>query len=278
MQVERISENVYWFQSEVYAQVTAGVIVGPQWAVVVDTLAMPEETLELRRYIEEDLRLPVRYIINTHHHADHSWGNCFFPGTTVIAHELCRQQMEARGFSALEAAAAHDPQFKQTKLILPHLTLSSGNLVLQVGKKHLTIFPTPGHSPDGISVLIEEDRVLFAGDVFLPVPFIVDGDITQMRETLRLIGTISLENVVQGHGDVILRGEILDAIEDNLAYLEKIEAVVNKTITEGKPQDSLQKVQIDSCGKSRIFLNGIAEQLHQSNLRSLYQKAKKKNQ
>ena len=40
MHRERVSENVFWFQSEIYAQVTAGVIVGPQWAVVIDTLAL----------------------------------------------------------------------------------------------------------------------------------------------------------------------------------------------------------------------------------------------
>lgn len=278
MQIERISENVYWFQSEIYAQATAGVIVGPQWAVVIDTLAMPEETLELRRYIEEDLHLPVRYIINTHHHADHSWGNCFFPGSTVIAHELCRQEMINRGFDALENAAVHDPQFKQTKLILPHLTFSEGSIQLLVGKKHLNIFSTPGHSADGISVLVDEDRVLFAGDAFLPIPFIVDGDINQMRASLKMIGTLSLENVVQGHGDVILRGEIQDAIDNNLSYLDKAENAVNKIIAEGKPIDALQKITVDSCGKSRIFLNGIAEQLHQGNLRTLYQRIKKANQ
>ena len=78
MQRERVSDNVYWFQSDIYAQVTAGVIVGPQWSVLIDTLAMPEETLAMRSFIEDDLRAPVRYIINTHSHADHSWGNCFF--------------------------------------------------------------------------------------------------------------------------------------------------------------------------------------------------------
>ena len=41
MHRERVSENVYWFQSEVYAQVTAGAITGPQWAVVIDTLGNP---------------------------------------------------------------------------------------------------------------------------------------------------------------------------------------------------------------------------------------------
>ena len=88
MQRERVSENVYWFQSEVYAQVTAGVITGPKWAVVIDTLPVPEETLAMKSFIEEHLEVPVQYIINTHYHADHTWGNCFFPGATIISHVL----------------------------------------------------------------------------------------------------------------------------------------------------------------------------------------------
>ena len=59
MHHERVSDNVYWFQSEVYAQVTAGAVTGPQWAVVIDTLAMPEETVEMRRFIEEDRKSVV---------------------------------------------------------------------------------------------------------------------------------------------------------------------------------------------------------------------------
>ena len=70
---ERIAENVYWFQSEVYAQVAAGAVIGSDWAVVIDTLPIPEETLEIREFIEEELRVPVRFVINTIYHADHTW-------------------------------------------------------------------------------------------------------------------------------------------------------------------------------------------------------------
>ena len=73
MQRERVSENVYWFQSSIYAQVTAGVVLGTDWAVVIDTLAIPEETLAMRSFVEEELKVPVRYVINTHYHADHTW-------------------------------------------------------------------------------------------------------------------------------------------------------------------------------------------------------------
>ena len=58
MQREHVSENVYWFQSEIYAQVTAGAVTGPQWAVVIDTLAMPEETLAMRSFIEDQVKSP----------------------------------------------------------------------------------------------------------------------------------------------------------------------------------------------------------------------------
>ena len=94
MHRERVSENVFWFQSEVYAQVTAGVVAGPQWAVVIDTLALPDETLSIREFIEHELNVPVRYVVNTHYHADHAWGNCFFPGATVIAHAHCRDLLD----------------------------------------------------------------------------------------------------------------------------------------------------------------------------------------
>jgi glyoxylase-like metal-dependent hydrolase (beta-lactamase superfamily II) len=89
MQRERVSENVYWFQSEVYAQVTAGAVIGPQWAVLIDTL-IPQETAQIKDFLENDLMVPVRYVINSHHHADHSWGNSFFPEAIIIGHSLCR--------------------------------------------------------------------------------------------------------------------------------------------------------------------------------------------
>jgi len=270
MQRERVSENVYWFQSEVYAQVTAGVITGTQWAVVIDTLALPEETLAMRSFIEEELLVPVRYVINTHYHADHTWGNCFFPGATVIGHTLCRQMMAERGQAALDAARRQNPTFKQVKLVLPHITFDKGEMSLRVGKKNLILFPTPGHSQDGISVFVEEDRVLFAGDAFLPLPYIVDGDLEELTATIKRIGKMGLENIIQGHGDIILRGEIDEAVKENINYLSAIRKVVRNALKRRNPLDVLATVDVESCGKSRVYLAGLAEDLHRRNLRALY--------
>ena len=103
---ERIADNVYWFQSEVYAQVAAGAVIGHDWAVVIDTLPIPDETLEMRSYIEETLGVQVRYVVNTIYHADHTFGNCFFPGAAVVAHSRCRELMIENNYQALEAAQA----------------------------------------------------------------------------------------------------------------------------------------------------------------------------
>src|SRR3990170_7168068 len=153
MQHERIAENVYFFQSSLYAQVTAGVVAGPDAAVLIDTLALPEETRQLRRFIERELQVPVRYIINTHYHADHSWGNCFFPEAMVVAHRRCYDLLNTRGRAALDAEKKENAQLREVDIVLPSATFEKGELTLQLGKKTLNIFPLPGHSPDAIAVL-----------------------------------------------------------------------------------------------------------------------------
>lgn len=269
MHRERVSENVFWFQSEVYAQVTAGVVAGPQWAVVIDTLALPDETLTIREFIEHELNVPVRYVINTHYHADHSWGNCFFPGATVIGHTRCRELLEERGTPSLETAKKQNPALRQVKIVLPQMTFKDGDLTLRVGKKNLIISNAFGHSDDGISVLVEEDRILFAGDSFMPIPHVVDGDVDANIASIKHIGKMGLENIVQGHGDIILRGEIDAAVRENLNYLTSIKKAVKAISRRKNAVELLDEIRIEDCGKSRVFLGGLANTLHQSNLRAL---------
>ena len=269
MHRERVSENVFWFQSELYAQVTAGVVAGPQWAVVIDTLALPDETLTIREFIEHELNVPVRYVINTHYHADHSWGNCFFPGATVIAHARCRTLLEERGAPSLETAKKQNPALRQVKIVPPQMTFEDGDLTLRVGKKNLILSSAFGHSDDGISVLVEEDRILFAGDSFMPIPHVVDGDVDANIASIKHIGKMGLENIVQGHGDIILRGEIDAAVKDNLNYLASIKRAVKAISRRKNAAELLEDIRIEDCGKSRVFLGGLANTLHQSNLRAL---------
>ncbi len=130
IQKERIADNVYSFQSEVYAQVTAGAVIGPNWAVLIDTLATPEESLAIREFMEQELNVPVRYIINTHSHADHAWGNSLFPTSTIIAHTGCRELLETKGRAALEETRLNNLAYRTIKIVLPQITFSSGEMNL----------------------------------------------------------------------------------------------------------------------------------------------------
>ncbi|MEI7987480.1 MAG: MBL fold metallo-hydrolase [Chloroflexota bacterium] len=270
VQREKVADNVYYFQSETYAVVTAGVIVGPQWAVLIDTLATPEEIFAVRQFVEHDLGVRVRYIVNTHYHADHAWGNCFFPEATVIGHKLARDFLEQRGKPSLESSRKINASYKKIQIILPQVTFESGSLILQVGKKSLNLMPLPGHTADGIGVFIEEDRVLFAGDAFMELPFIVDGNLEAQVHTLKEIAKFGLENIIQGHGDIILRGEIDGAIRENLSYLAAIRHVVEKAHKKNYPGDYLTGITVEDSGKSRVLIGGMAEELHQRNLKALY--------
>lgn len=267
---ERVSENVYVFTSERYAQVNAGAVVGPDWSVLIDTLAFPDEAADIKQFVEERLDSPVRYIINTHYHSDHTLGNCFFPDATILSHELCRTLLDTRGRQALEQAKQASPELQDVEICLPHLTFADDRATVRVGRRLLQLIPLPGHSPDGLGVLVVEDRVLFAGDVMMPVPYLADGDYDLMTASLKSIPRMKLENLVQGHGESVLRGEVSPTVRANLSYLSAIRKHVRKASRRRAPFEYLDTVDIQECGKSRILMNGIAPRLHRHNLYALH--------
>jgi len=141
---------------------------------------------------------------------------------------------------------------------------------LRLGDRTMRLIHLPGHAPDLIGVYVEEDKILFAGDAVMPVPYIVGGDREAMIDSLRVIGQLSLENIVQGHGEVILRGEVEHALESSIFYLETIYEKVKEAVEAGAPPESVAEIDIEQCGKSRIPLNGLVQQLHEANLLHLY--------
>lgn len=270
---ERVAENVHVFTSELYAQVNAGVVVGPEWSVVIDTLAYPEETLELRDFVENTLGSRVAYVVLTHYHADHSLGTWLFPGAVVIAHQECLRLLDTRGRAGLAEAQAANRELRDVRIVLPDIVLGEEQISLRVGRKTLEMVPLPGHSPDGIGVLLTEDRVLFSGDAMMPLPSLVDGQIESSAASLRKIPRMKLENLVQGHGEVILRGEIPNAVRSNLAYLAALDRYVHRQHRRKSPSLPADEPDVESFGKSRILMNGLADELHRRNLQALLRPA-----
>ena len=266
---ERVARDIFVFTSDLYLQVTASAIFTPDGVVVIDTLPFPQETEEMLRFIKRHSKSPIRHVILTHYHPDHVYGTCLLGGE-VTAHERCRRALAKNGAQILEMDQAQNPDLADIEIRLPETVFDRGTIALHVGKKTILLMHTPGHTSDGISVYAREDKVLFAGDLIMPVPYIVDGDRDAMRASLREVEELALDNIVQGHGDVLLRGEIPEAIDTSFQYLDAIEEQVGHRASQGMPRSTLSEVTIESCHKSRIPLNGLAEELHQANMAYLY--------
>ena len=272
MRRERVSDDIYVFTSDLYAQVTASAVATSEGIIVVDTLPFPEETHLMIESLERLGRGEIRYLINTHWHGDHTNGNFVFEGAQLAGHQLCAEALLGMGAKALAEAKESTPELlEEVQLRVPDITFDQGDMVLHLGGKSLQMVLTPGHTFDSTVVYVREDKVLLAADTVMPLPYFVWGSREDFITSLQRILEFNLESIVQGHGEVLLRGEIRETIKSNLHYLNVIHQQVARVIETGGGPPALRSIDIESCGKSRIPLNGLVQELHQANLYTLYQ-------
>jgi cyclase len=266
---ERVTEDVFVFISSLYAEVSAVVVTTPDGAVVIDTLPFPEETSQVREFALRRCPRGIRYVINTHHHADHVYGSYLFPEAELIAHRQCRDVLLKVGEESLVQAKAQTAMLAPVELRIPQLVFEV-DLLLRLGEKTIHLIHAPGHSPDGVMVHLREDKVLVASDILTPVPLIVRGSPDEMIKSLKEIKALSLENVIQGHGGVLLRGEIDETVDSSITYIKTVRKRVQAIVDKGLPRSELASIDIEECGKSRIPLGGLVQRLHVANLDFLY--------
>lgn len=265
---DRISEGVYVFTSGLYAEVTATIIFTDEGAILVDTLPFPQETRQIREFVSQR-RTKVSYVVNTHSHADHIYGTYLFPDSVVVSHYECRRLMERHAEAALAQAKEQTPALADVQIRYPEL-LFNESMTLRFGGKTIELHHAPGHSKDVVTVHVVEDRLLVASDAVMPVPYVVGGDLDDMINSLQTLKTLSLENLVQGHGEVLLRGEIEETLDAGIHYLKTVDRLVRERIARGVPRNSILDITIEECGLSRIPLGGLVQKLHQANLLTLY--------
>lgn len=270
MRIDRVADNIYVFASDLYAQVTCTVVLTPEGAIVIDTLPFPSETREVLLFLQEQAGArSVRYVFLTHHHADHVYGTYLFDGAQVVSQALCRSRLLRVGRASLDRARRQTPALLEVELVVPSMVFDQ-EMHLHVGEEHLELMHLPGHAPDNAGAYIHSEKLLVAGDAIMPVPHVVGGDVAQLKETLVRIRDMKPSFVVQGHGTVLLRGEVEGVIDESLAYLDLATAAVQKVIDEGQPPSTLREIEIEACGLSRIPLDGAVTRLHLANLIYLY--------
>ena len=271
----RVADDTWVFTSKLYVEVNAGLVVTPEGGILIDTLPFPSETRQIIDFAKRICPAGIKYVINTLSHADHIYGSYLFPDAELISHQICRDMLIEYGEQSLREAKEHTPELAGVEIRLPKVVFNEGMLI-RLGGKTVHIIHSPGPSPEVCVVHAREDKVLFASDLIMPVPLIASAysDLEIYKRSLANLREYNLECIVQGHGDILLRGEVSSSIDSTIGYLDTIVALVDRLHSEGKTRHELRQYDVEKFDRSRIPLGGLVQQFHASNLDFLWEKAR----
>ena len=197
-----------------------GFLVGPDGVTSVDTCSTELRTRTYLEAIAAVTPLPVRTLVNTHHHPDHTTGNGLLPGATIVAHEQARAEMLA--MAELERAGLsldgiwQDFDAGDVPLAPPFLTFRD-EVALWVGDRRCELrhVGMPAHTTNDVVVWVPDQSVLYAGDLLFNggTPFLLSGSVAGAVQVLEdVVAPLGARTVVPGHGPVCgpeVVGEVL---------------------------------------------------------------------
>ncbi len=196
-----------------------GFIVGTDAVVSIDAASTEHRTRAYLEAIGTVTAAPVRTLVNTHSHLDHTNGNCLFgPGVTIVGHELCRADI--LGAPPVETGGGPFPgvEWGAIEKAPPTLTFADAiTLWVDDVACELRYVGTPAHTTNDVLAWLPERSVLFAGDLVFNggTPFNVAGSIAGAKQALALIQSLQPAVIVPGHGEVCDLS-VIGPIEDYL--------------------------------------------------------------
>jgi glyoxylase-like metal-dependent hydrolase (beta-lactamase superfamily II) len=208
-----------------------GVVFGSRRALLIDVPYHADEAQAIAEFVHGKGMQPNRIQL-THGHGDHALGAETFGDASVeiFAHTLtpdvCRDHL-----TRWAAARQTSPDELLARAVWPTV-MTSGETIHDLDGKTVRVFAAPGHSPDGVCALVEEDAVLFAGDSATTgiLPATEWGDSCVLEATQRQLAKMDVEVLVPGHGDVVVGRQ---AARDWLTWLADYLACTREAVREG---------------------------------------------
>ena len=214
----------------------AGIIIGKDGIVVVDTLISAKEAKRFIRDIRSVSKKPVKYVLNTHYQLDHTFGNSEFAklGALIISHTNDGNNLKIRGETALKNSNTYgltEKDVKGTKIAYPVLTFNE-RMEIDLGDRKIElIYFRQSHTDGSIMVYLPDKKILFAGDILFTGyhPFMGEGDIEGWLKTLDYIMTMDVEKIIPGHGPVSTKKDIEDMKDYLIAFDKKAKELAAKS-------------------------------------------------
>ncbi|HEY2574996.1 MAG TPA: MBL fold metallo-hydrolase [Streptosporangiaceae bacterium] len=228
-QTVEVSEGVYAYiqpDGSWYINNT-GFITGGGGVISIDTCSTERRTRAFLAAVEAVTRQPVRTLVNTHHHGDHTYGNCLLPQATIVGHRRCREEVLAGGLP-VNLGVWNDVEWGELEVAPPFLTYESG-VTLWAGELRCEVahVGTPAHTTNDSIVHLPDRSVLFAGDLLFNggTPFLLMGSIEGAIEVLEeVVRPLGAQAIVPGHGPV--GGP--EMIDEVLGYLRFVQDVARR--------------------------------------------------
>jgi glyoxylase-like metal-dependent hydrolase (beta-lactamase superfamily II) len=265
----KIANNVYSYADVKHGSpansfgANAGIIVGKDGIIVIDTLISAKEAQRFIRDIRAVSGKPIKYVVNTHSHLDHTFGNSEFEklGAVIISHENCKQNLEKLGEATLKNAKVYgltDKDLEGTVIAYPALTFSDRMEIDLGNQKVELVFHGASHTNDSITVCLPDKNIVFAGDILFTNyhPFMADGDIEGWVKVLDHIASMGNVTIIPGHGPVSGRQDIEDMRNYLITFDKKAKELAASSVDTAQIASEIKKsLPVRAEGESMIPAN-----------------------
>ena len=241
----KIKEGIYVYAQKP-ADSNAGIILTSEGVVLIDSGHNPPDSVAINNAIKKLTPLPVRYLINTEPHSDHTTGHFVFsPPAMIIAHEGATESMkQAYNPKRNEKLMADYPEmresFKGFKMITPHIEYRQ-KMILNVGERNFELHYLKNvHSEADTAIWLPKERVLFSAAVAGIKRFSnirPNVQIPDMLSAMKMMKALNPEIVVPGHG----APGTTKIFDDSIQYYSLLLERVGKMAKEGKPLETIKK-------------------------------------
>ncbi|MBF0107575.1 MAG: MBL fold metallo-hydrolase [Magnetococcales bacterium] len=204
----------------------AGIVIGRDGVLVVDTLISAREGERFVADIRKVTDKPILFVVNTHTHLDHAFGNIVFArmGATLISHEAEQATLATKGSEMLKNTGVYGlkpEDMAGTEIVVPRLSFNGQMSVDLGGVTVRLIHLGPSHTSGSSVVYIPESKILFAGDILFTDfhPYLADADFDGWSKTLDQLMAMEVERIIPGHGPLSTKKD-LQAMKEYLALFD----------------------------------------------------------